>query len=98
METHTTFMDVEEANHEKEGWTSPQGRHEKVSLVVNQAWRFWDFEVIVCTQQGEYKQKYISRRWSSNKLGTRWSEKEQEKEEEEGMPYFNSSPSWAQAY
>jgi hypothetical protein len=36
METHTTFMDVVEANHEKEGWTGPQGRHEKVSLVVNQ--------------------------------------------------------------
>ncbi len=53
MDTHITFMDVEEANHEKEGWTSPQGRHEKVSLVVNQAWRFWDFGIIVCTQQGE---------------------------------------------
>jgi hypothetical protein len=40
MEACMTFMDVEEANHEKEGWTSPQGRHEKVSLVVNQAQRF----------------------------------------------------------
>jgi hypothetical protein len=98
METHTTFMDVAEANHEKEGWTSPQGRHEKVSLVVNQDWRFWDFGIIVCNKQGEYKQKYISRRWNSNKLETRWSEKEQEKKEEEGVPYFNSSPSWAQAY
>jgi DNA recombination-dependent growth factor C len=37
MKTHTTFRDVQEANHEKEGWTSPQGSHEKVSLVVNQA-------------------------------------------------------------
>jgi hypothetical protein len=40
METHMTFKEVEEANYEKEGWTSPQGRHEKVSLVVNQACRF----------------------------------------------------------
>lgn len=38
-----TFRDVEEANHEKEQWTSPQGRHEKVSLVINEGFETLKF-------------------------------------------------------
>jgi len=43
MEMHTTFRDVEEANHEKEGWTSPQGRHEKVSSIINEGFETLEF-------------------------------------------------------